>query len=91
MVEHIAQMGPMLVLAGLAVGWLSEAVRPVRGYGFLVDLSIALAGGVIVGGLVLGGFSAVPGMVAMFTIGCVGAALAIVAQRTVWPSKRSGT
>jgi hypothetical protein len=89
--EDVAQMGPMLVLAGLAVGWLSEAVRHAGGYGFLGDLSIALAGSVIVGGIVLGGIASGLGMAAMFSIGCGGAALAIIAQRSFWPSRRSGT
>jgi hypothetical protein len=90
-VEDVAQMGPMLVLAGLAVGWLCEAIRRAGGYGFLVDLSIAIGGSVILGGIVLNGFSSSLGMVTMFGIGCVGAVLALMAQRTVWPSRRSGT
>ena len=90
-VEHVAQMAPMLVLAGLAIGWLSEAVRSSGGYGFLVDVSIALVGSVFVGALVLGGMSTGLGMVAMFGIGCGGATLAIIAQRGVWPSRRTGT
>ena len=84
-------MAPMLVLAGLAVGWSSEAVRRAGGYGFTADLTTALVGSLIVGGVVLGGLSTGFGMVAMFSIGCVGAALAVAAQRTIWPSKRSGT
>jgi hypothetical protein len=89
--EDIAQMGPMLVLAGVAVGWLSEAARRAGGYGFLADMSIALVGSVVVGGIVLGAVSTGLGMVAMFAVGCGGALLAIVAQRSVWRSSRSGS
>lgn len=89
MLEDIARVGPMLVLAGLAVGWLSEAVRPTGGHGLLVDLGIAFGGSVIGGGLVVGGISTGLGMVAVFSIGCGGAVLAIVAQRMVWPSRSS--
>ena len=87
-IEDVAQMGPMLVLAGLAVGWLSEAVRRAGGYGFLVDLSITVVGSLIAGGTVMIGFSTGLGMMAMFSIGCGGAVLALMTQRTVWPSRR---
>ena len=26
MIEHVAHMGPMLILAGLAAGWIAETV-----------------------------------------------------------------
>jgi hypothetical protein len=35
MTEHIAQMGPMLILAGLAAGWMAETVLRAGGYGSL--------------------------------------------------------
>lgn len=41
--EDIAQMGPMLVLAGLTVGWVVETVRRAGGPGFLGDLIVGLA------------------------------------------------
>ena len=43
-----------------------------------LDLGVALAGSVIVGGIVSGGVSGALRMPAMFGIGCGGAALAIV-------------
>lgn len=52
----------MLVVAGLAVGWVSEAVRRAGGHGFLIDMSIALVGSGIVGGIVVGGISTGLGM-----------------------------
>ena len=57
MLEDVARIGPMLVVAGLAVGWVSEAVRRAGGHGFLIDMSIALVGSGIVGGIVVGGIS----------------------------------
>jgi hypothetical protein len=32
MTDHIAQMGPMLILAGLVAGWMAEAVSRAGGY-----------------------------------------------------------
>jgi hypothetical protein len=43
-----------------------------------------------VGSVALGGVSTDLGMVAMFGTGCAGATLAIIAQRSAWPSKRTG-
>jgi uncharacterized membrane protein YeaQ/YmgE (transglycosylase-associated protein family) len=89
MAEHIAQIGPMLVLAGLTVGWLAEALRHARGPGLLGDLLVGLAGSVVGGSVVWSSVSTRLGMVAMFSIGCCAAALAIIAQRTMLPSTRS--
>ena len=38
MFEHIVQMGPILVLAGLIAGWVAEAASRAGGYGFIVDM-----------------------------------------------------
>ena len=88
--EHIAQMGPMLVLAGLLVGWTVEAVSRAGGYGLIPDMVAGVIGSVLVGGII---WVVVfhPGMLGMFTIGCAGAGLAIVAQRSLWRSTRLGT
>jgi len=56
-----------------------------------VDLSITVVGSLIAGGTVLSSFSTTLGMMAMFSIPCVGAVLAFLAQRTVWPSRRFWT
>ncbi|HEV8643900.1 MAG TPA: hypothetical protein VGV13_22765 [Methylomirabilota bacterium] len=91
MLEHIIQMGPMLVLAGLMAGWVAEAVSRAGGYGFTHDMVLGLVGSVVGGGTVWVVISSEAGMLAMFLIGCGGAALAIVAQRRFWRSARLGT
>jgi hypothetical protein len=88
--ENVAQLGPMLVLAGLVVGWVSEAARHSGGRGFLADLGIALVGSIIGGVIVWSSISTALGMLAMFGIGCGGGAQAIIVQRTVWPSNARG-
>jgi hypothetical protein len=49
MTEHIAQMGPMLILAGLVAGWMAETVLRAGGYGFTTDMVIGLVGSVVAG------------------------------------------
>jgi uncharacterized membrane protein YeaQ/YmgE (transglycosylase-associated protein family) len=91
MFEDIVQMGPMLILAGLMAGWLAEAAARARGYGFIPDMVLGLVGSVAGGGAVWLGISSDVGMLGMFLIGCGGAALAIVAQRSCWRSARLAT
>lgn len=86
MMEHIVQMGPMLVLAGLMAAWLAEAVSHAGGYGFISDALLGLAGSVASGGLFWTGVYGDVGMIAMFLIGSAGAGLAIADQRTLWGS-----
>jgi uncharacterized membrane protein YeaQ/YmgE (transglycosylase-associated protein family) len=86
LMEFVAQMGPMLILAGLTVGWVAEASRRAGGHGLLVDLIVGLVGSLVVGGIFRLVISSNVGMVAMLVIGGVGAALAIMAQRTAWKS-----
>jgi hypothetical protein len=81
MMEAIVQMGPMLVLGGLMVGWGAEVVSRVGGYGFISDLVIGLGGSLLVGAIFWAVVSSNVGMVAMLAIGCVGGAAAIAAQR----------
>jgi uncharacterized membrane protein YeaQ/YmgE (transglycosylase-associated protein family) len=88
--EDLAQMGPMLVLAGLTVGWVAEALRRSGAPQLLGDLLVALVGSLVGGSIVWASTSARLGMVAMFVIGCGGAALLIFAQRAWWPSRRFG-
>jgi uncharacterized membrane protein YeaQ/YmgE (transglycosylase-associated protein family) len=90
MFEHIAHTGPMVILAGLMVGWMAEAVSRARGYGLIPDMVLGLVGSVVVGGIV-GSVSRDAGMLAMFAIGVTGAALAVVAQRGLFRSTRLGT
>jgi uncharacterized membrane protein YeaQ/YmgE (transglycosylase-associated protein family) len=86
LMEDVAQMGPMLVVAGLTVGWIAEAARRVGGHGLLSDLVLGLVGSLAVGGIFWVVISSDVGMVAMLVIGGGGAGLAIMAQRTVWKS-----
>lgn len=83
--ELIAFVAPMLVLAGLSVGWLTEALSPARGYGLRGDMALGLVGsGVVAGVLYALNRLGDGGLVATFLIGLAGAAFAIVAQRTLW-------
>lgn len=91
MTELIAHMGPMLILAGLAAGWMAEALSRAGGYGFITDMVVGLVGSVVVGTVVWFVVSSDAGMLGMFLVGCAGAALAIVAQRGLWRSLRPGT
>lgn len=91
MLEHIAQMGPMLVLAGLLIGWTAEAVSRAGGHGLIPDMVVGLIGSVLVGGIIGVVVAHDPGMLAVFVIGCAGAGLAVVARRRLWRSVRLGT
>lgn len=90
MIEHFAQMGPMLILAGLAAGWTAEAVSQARGYGLIADMVLGVVGGVA-GGAIVWLVISEAGMVTMFLLGCAAAALMIIAQRSFWRSARLGT
>lgn len=91
MAEHVAQMAPILILAGLAAGWLAEAVSRARGYGLIPDMALGLVGSVAGGGIVWLVISSEAGMATMFLLGCGAAALMIIAQRSFWRSARLGT
>jgi hypothetical protein len=82
--EYAIQMGPMLLIGALAIGFLAEAGWRPGGYGLLGDLVTGLAGGLLAG--VIGWLvsSVAPGMLAMVVLGCVGGGLTIVGQRTLW-------
>ena len=88
MADSIVQMIPMLVLGGLIAGWLAEAVSRAWGYGFISDMILGLAGSGIAGAFVWLVIWRDAGMTTMLLVGCVGAALAIFAQRGLWPSSR---
>jgi uncharacterized membrane protein YeaQ/YmgE (transglycosylase-associated protein family) len=88
MSESIAQMAPMLIMAGLTIGWLSEALSRAGGYGFMYDMLLGLLGSIGLAAMIWIGISNDIGMVTMSLIGCIGGALAIVAQRSLWRSAR---
>jgi uncharacterized membrane protein YeaQ/YmgE (transglycosylase-associated protein family) len=91
MTEYIAQMGPMLILAGLVTGWMAEVLSRARGYGLLVDMVVGVVASVVGGTMVWVLISTDAGMLEMFLIGGAGAAVAIVAQRGLWRSPALGT
>lgn len=90
--EYIAQMAPMLGIAGAMVAWLAQVPDTRAGRGFLPDMALALVGSALAGTSVATTASITAsfeiGMFAMVTIGMLGAALVILVQRTVWPSHR---
>jgi uncharacterized membrane protein YeaQ/YmgE (transglycosylase-associated protein family) len=88
MSEHLAQMGPMVIVAGVTMGWISEALSRAGGYGFIYDMVLGLLGSISLAAIVWLGISSDVGMATMSVIGCVGGALAIVAQRSFWRSAR---
>ena len=89
MIEDIARVAPMLLLAGLMAGWMAEAVSRAGGYGLMRDLALGITGSLIGGVMAWGAISGPGGMVTMLLIGCGGAALLITAQRSFWRSARS--
>lgn len=91
MLEQIAQIGPMLILAGLTIGLTAEAVSRAGGHGLIPEMVVSVAGSVLAAAIVWSIVSHLPGMLAMFVIGCAGAGLAVVGQRSLWPSPRLGT
>ena len=88
MSESIAQMAPMLIMAGLTIGWLSEALSRAGGYGFMYDMLLGLIGSIGLAAMIWIGISNDIGMMTMSLIGCIGGALAVVAQRSLWRSAR---
>src|SRR5947207_2402573 len=52
MSEQVAQILPMLVMAGLTAGWLAEVISRAGGYGFVPDLGLVIGGSMAAGGLV---------------------------------------
>jgi uncharacterized membrane protein YeaQ/YmgE (transglycosylase-associated protein family) len=83
--EHVLQMGPMWILAGLSAGWLAETFVYRRGYGLIVDLGLGVGAGVAGGSLFLAFSGLRAGMPGMFVAGFLSAAGMIVAQRFCWP------
>ncbi len=70
MFEHIVQMGPMLVLAGVMAGWVAEVVSRADGHGFIRDMVLGLVGSVVGAATVWVVISSEAGMLAMFLVGC---------------------
>lgn len=83
--EQILRMGLMWILAGLAAGWVAEALIVRRGYGLLVDMGLGVGAGLLGGGVFLMGSGHPAGTLGMFVCAFVLAAGVIVAQRLFWP------
>ena len=82
--EHLVQMGPMWITAGLMISWLAQAGWRAGAYGLLIDIALGIAGA-IAAGLVAGtAISPNLGMLAMFAIGAAGATVLVAAQRFLW-------
>jgi uncharacterized membrane protein YeaQ/YmgE (transglycosylase-associated protein family) len=47
MSEHIAQMAPMLIVAGLVAGWVSEVAARAGGYGLIWDMALGIGGSAV--------------------------------------------
>ena len=82
--EYLAQMLPMLVLAGAMAGLVAQVPKTTRGYGLLPDMGIGVVGSILAGAFLRATTASGPSMTGMFLIGAVGAALALVVQRRVW-------
>ena len=63
--EYLTQMGPMLLVGALTVGFLAEATWRPGGFGLLGDLMTGLAGSLEVGAIAWLVTSVPPGMIAM--------------------------
>ena len=86
--EYIAQMAPMLGVAGALVAWLAQIRETRSGHGFLPDMALALIGSGVAGSLFTMGtlaYATGVGMPGMVVVGAVGAVAAIAMQRAVWP------
>jgi len=86
--DYIAQMAPMLGIAGASVAWIAQIPETTRGKGFLPDMALALAGSAVIGILASAAirpFSDGLGMLGMYVLGMVGATATIALQRSVWP------
>jgi uncharacterized membrane protein YeaQ/YmgE (transglycosylase-associated protein family) len=79
-------MFALWVAMGLVAGWLAGFVMKQGGYGRKEDILLGLVGS-FVGGIVWTlGISPEAGMVAVAGVAFVGAAIAIVLQRRIWPA-----
>ena len=84
--EYIVQMLTTVAIAGALVAWLAQIPKTNRGYGFMPDMALAVAGSVAAGVLVALGVTADAGMTVMFWVGIVGATVLLGAQRRLWPA-----
>jgi uncharacterized membrane protein YeaQ/YmgE (transglycosylase-associated protein family) len=84
--EHILQMGPMWVLAGLGAGWLADALMVRRGYGLIVDMGLGVAASLVGGSALLALYGPSAGMLGMLIAGFVVATAVLLGQRLGLPT-----
>ena len=82
--DYVVQMLPMVAIAGALVAWLAQIPKTNRGYGFLADMALGIAGSVGAGALVSKAVTGDGGMIVMFCVGIVGAIVVLAAQRRMW-------
>jgi uncharacterized membrane protein YeaQ/YmgE (transglycosylase-associated protein family) len=85
-IEHLVQMGPMWITAGLTIAWLAQAGWRAGAHGLLIDIALGVVGAIAVGMAAGAAIASDVGMLAMFAIGAVGAIVLIAAQRRLRPS-----
>ena len=80
-------MFPIVVFGGVLAGWLAGFVMKRGGYGLKWDIVLGLAGSAVGSGI-FWALGASPGAgLAVLAMGAfLGAALAIVVQRQIWPT-----
>lgn len=77
----------MMIVAGVLAGWLAGFVMERGGYGLRWDIIFGLVGSVAGSGIFWGlRVSPGAGLALVASIAFVGAAIAIVTQRQIWPT-----
>lgn len=80
-------MFPIMVLAGVLIGWLAGFVMERGGYGLKWDIVLGLAGSAAASWIFWAlGASPGAGLAVLAVVAFVGAAIPIVAQRQIWPT-----
>ena len=80
-------MFAILVLAGVLAGWLAGFAMERGGYGLRWDVTLGLAGSAVATWIFWAlGVAPGAGLAVVAVVAFVGAAIAIVAQRKIWPT-----
>jgi uncharacterized membrane protein YeaQ/YmgE (transglycosylase-associated protein family) len=80
-------MPAVMVLMGVLVGWLARYLMERGGFGLRWDVILGLAGSAVGSWLLwAAGAPSAAGLAAVAVVAFVGAALAIVAQRRIYPA-----
>ena len=84
--EHMIQMAPMWILAGLGAGWLADTLVIRRGFGLMIDMGLGVGASLVAGSALLALYGASAGMIGMLVVGFFAAISVILIQRLGWPS-----